>query len=114
MSMMKQLIADLNEQYQQQSESCMEELCKQAGVNYKEFEEPPALLRALGKNNYTIRVAPYTVQDKAVGQFLILRKLDTQEFVRGQEVYIHFSDYTVREREVFKEDDIKISVKAVH
>lgn len=94
MSGIKNKIVELNEVYKYASVEKMKKLCKVAGVEYREPQEVQLLVESLKGEGYVIRQSKYSKPDKAVGQYLILRKLDGT-FIRGYHIYINFTDYEV-------------------
>lgn len=106
MGSISKILADLNKVYGIVSVGRMKDLCAKAGVPYREFSEAHLLVKDLRAKGYKIEMKKHNVEDVAVGQSLLLKRLDGT-FVHGHQIWIDIQDeMALKDKELFSEDDI--------
>lgn len=89
---------EIQKNYREASVECMKELCKRAGVQYRDPSESEKLLNEMNKNGYSIRIERYT-NKRSLGQYLVLTDLDLN-LVHGYKVDLNLKDFEVRKTSI--------------
>jgi hypothetical protein len=89
------MIKQLTESYKEMSIECLQNLCMEAGVQYREPKDAVMLINDFHSKGYRIKVMKYTHEDESVGQYIILADLYLN-VIKGFRIWIDFDGYVVR------------------